>query len=85
MCSISDYENSNNNSTETCSCTGLATCGDDNQDDRSHLVCSVVNNLHTVLKRPGTRDYNCVKVVWFDRPWLGESLADIHNFLNCPF
>jgi hypothetical protein len=21
-----------------------------------------------------------IKVVWFDRPWLGESLADIHNF-----
>jgi hypothetical protein len=27
----------------------------------------------------------CVKVVWFDRPWLGESPADIHNFYKCPF
>jgi hypothetical protein len=24
-------------------------------------------------------------VVWFDRPWLGESPGDIHNLLNCPF
>jgi hypothetical protein len=37
------------------------------------------------LKGTGTRDYNCDKVVWFDRPWLGESPADIRNFLNCPF
>jgi hypothetical protein len=24
-------------------------------------------------------------VVWFDRPWFGESPADIHNFLNSAF
>jgi hypothetical protein len=24
-------------------------------------------------------------VVWFDRSWLGERLADIHNFLNSAF
>ncbi len=37
------------------------------------------------VKGTGTRDYNYVKVIWFDRPWLGESPADIHNFFNCPF
>ncbi len=36
------------------------------------------------FKGTETRDCNCVKAVWFDRPWLGESSADIHNFLNCP-
>jgi hypothetical protein len=24
-------------------------------------------------------------MVWFDRPWLGESPADINNFFNRPF
>jgi hypothetical protein len=24
-------------------------------------------------------------VVWFDRPWFGESLADILNFFNSAF
>jgi hypothetical protein len=24
-------------------------------------------------------------VVWFDRPWFGESPADIHNFFNSAF
>jgi hypothetical protein len=24
-------------------------------------------------------------VVWFDRPWLGESPADFHNFYISPF
>jgi hypothetical protein len=24
-------------------------------------------------------------VVWFDRPWFGESRADIHNFFNSAF
>jgi hypothetical protein len=38
-----------------------------------------------MVKGTGTRDYKCVKVVWFDRPGLGESPADIYNFLNCPF
>ncbi len=37
-----------------------------------HPLCIVGNN-------------NYVKVVWFDRPWLGESPADIHNLFNCPF
>jgi hypothetical protein len=37
------------------------------------------------IKGTWTRDYNCVKVGWFDRSWLGESPADIHNFFNCPF
>jgi hypothetical protein len=36
------------------------------------------------IKGTGTRDYNCVKVVRFDRPWLGESPADIHNFYIVP-
>jgi hypothetical protein len=36
-------------------------------------------------KGTGTRDYNGVKVVRFDRPWLGESSAGVHNFVNCPF
>ncbi len=44
--------------------------------------CSCVD-VH--LKRTGTRDHNCVKVVGFDRPWLGESPADFQNFFNCPF
>jgi hypothetical protein len=37
------------------------------------------------IKGTGTQDYNCVKVIWFDRPRFGESPADIHHFLNCPF
>ncbi len=24
-------------------------------------------------------------MVWFDRPWFGESPADIHNFVNSAF
>jgi hypothetical protein len=39
----------------------------------------------SAIKGTGTCDYNCVNVVWFDRPCLGEIPADIHNFLNCPF
>jgi hypothetical protein len=38
-----------------------------------------------VLKGTGTRDYNCLKVVWHDGSWLGESLADIQKIFNCPF
>ncbi len=34
------------------------------------------------LKGTGTRDYNYVQEVWFDRAWLGESPADIHNFFH---
>jgi hypothetical protein len=34
------------------------------------------------LKGTGTRDHNWLKVIWFDRPWSRESLADIHSFLN---
>jgi hypothetical protein len=32
------------------------------------------------FKGTGTRAWNSVSVVWFDRPWLGESSTDIHNF-----
>ncbi len=34
------------------------------------------------LKGTGTRDYNWLKVVWYDGSWLGESPADIQNFLT---
>jgi hypothetical protein len=45
-----------------------------------------VTNLNGFgIKGSGTQDYYCDKVVRFDRPWSGESPADIHNFLNCPF
>ncbi len=38
------------------------------------------------LKGTGTRDYNCLKVVWHDgSSWLGESPADIQKNFNCPF
>jgi hypothetical protein len=30
-------------------------------------------------------DYNWLKVVWHDGSWLGESLADIQKYFNCPF
>jgi hypothetical protein len=34
------------------------------------------------VKGTGTRDYNSVFMAWFDRSWLAESPADIHNFFN---
>ncbi len=39
----------------------------------------------TVVKGTGTRDYNWLKVVWYDGSLLGESMADIQKFLTCPF
>jgi hypothetical protein len=37
------------------------------------------------FKETGTRDYNSVFMAWFDRSWLEESPADIHNFFNSAF
>jgi hypothetical protein len=37
------------------------------------------------FKGTGTRDYNWLKVVWYDGSWLEESPADIQKFLYCPF
>jgi hypothetical protein len=36
----------------------------------------------TPLKGTGIRGYKWLKVVFFDRTWLGESLADNHNVFN---
>jgi hypothetical protein len=37
------------------------------------------------LEGTGTRDYNWLKVVWYDESWLGESQADIQTFFYCLF
>jgi hypothetical protein len=41
------------------------------------LVISSIFPLfyYILIKGIGTPDYNSAKVVWFDRPWLEESLA----------
>ncbi len=36
------------------------------------------------IQRTGAQDYNSVKVVWFERPWLGEIPADFYIFLTVP-
>jgi hypothetical protein len=56
--------------------------------EREQYLCKVVP-LHEwvcsdVLKGTGTRDYNWLKVIWYDGSWLGESPADIQKFVNCP-
>ncbi len=44
--------------------------------------CSNQFQISLLYKGTGPRDYNSVLVVWFDRPWIGESPADIHHFLT---
>jgi hypothetical protein len=42
--------------------------------------------LIVLFKGTGTRDYNWLKVVWYDGSRLGKSPADIQkNNFNCPF
>jgi hypothetical protein len=41
-----------------------------------------MKKLQKRLKGTGTRDYNSVELVWFDR--LGESAVYTHNFLTVP-
>jgi hypothetical protein len=36
------------------------------------------------LQGTGTRDYNWLKVVWYDGSWLGESPADFQKILTVP-
>jgi hypothetical protein len=38
-----------------------------------------------LLKGTGTRDYNWLKVVWYDGSWLRESPANIQKNFNCSF
>jgi hypothetical protein len=39
------------------------------QQYSTYMIISIF--VASDLKGTETRDYNCVKVVWFDRPWLG--------------
>jgi hypothetical protein len=48
-------------------------------------VSAKKNHHQAEIKGTETRDYNWLKLVWYDGSWLGESPADIQKFFNCPF
>ncbi len=51
---------------------------------KPQVVMYLTINLHLAeVKGTGTQYYNWLKVVWFDRYWFGQNLADIHNYLLC--
>jgi hypothetical protein len=51
---------------------------------RTSAVSNPFGNFKS-CKWTGTRDFNWLKVIWYDGSWLGESPADIRKIFYCPF